>query len=237
MKSKYVIRLDDACPTMDRNNWKRIETLLDIYRIKPIVAVIPDNKDKALYYSEDDTLFWDKIRSYQNKAWDIGMHGHNHVMHSIEKGTNRNNYSEFVGLPYKTQAHKINEANQIFKKEQVTTSVFIAPAHSIDHNTLVAITGQTCIRIISDGLAFNVYKYKGFYWIPQQLSYFRKLPFGLWSICLHPSNMKEKDFEKLEHALNKYRNHFISLSEVVLKDRKRQFIDKMLDNYLRKRWH
>lgn len=48
MRAKYIIRLDDVCPTMDISKWNKIESLVDKYKIKPIVAVIPDNKDIEL---------------------------------------------------------------------------------------------------------------------------------------------------------------------------------------------
>lgn len=43
--SHYVIRLDDACPTMNHANWNRMEYLLDKYSVRPIVGVIPENQD------------------------------------------------------------------------------------------------------------------------------------------------------------------------------------------------
>ena len=56
--AKYLIRLDDACPTQDYAKWLRIEKLLDKYNIKPIVAIIPNNKDKNLQRAPLDTKFW-----------------------------------------------------------------------------------------------------------------------------------------------------------------------------------
>ena len=47
---KYLIRLDDACQQANWPNWHRIENILNLYGIKPIVAVIPDNKDPNLKY-------------------------------------------------------------------------------------------------------------------------------------------------------------------------------------------
>lgn len=41
----YLIRLDDASEFMDIDKWTTMEILLDNYRIKPIVGVIPDNND------------------------------------------------------------------------------------------------------------------------------------------------------------------------------------------------
>jgi len=44
----YLIRLDDASEFMDIDKWTTMEILLDNYRIKPIVGVIPDNNDGDL---------------------------------------------------------------------------------------------------------------------------------------------------------------------------------------------
>ena len=39
MKSRYLIRLDDACPMMDSEKWLRIEILLDKYMNQGITEV------------------------------------------------------------------------------------------------------------------------------------------------------------------------------------------------------
>ena len=54
---KYIVRLDDACPTMDRKKWNRFFDILDKYNIKPIVAVIPNNEDKNMLIDEYDKNF------------------------------------------------------------------------------------------------------------------------------------------------------------------------------------
>ena len=44
-KVEYCIRLDDACPQMNAEKWARIERILDKYKVRPIVGVIPENRD------------------------------------------------------------------------------------------------------------------------------------------------------------------------------------------------
>ena len=61
MSAKYLIRLDDACHTMKLVNWNLLEKIFDKYSIKPIIAVIPNNKDSSLIYDEKDNFFWEKI--------------------------------------------------------------------------------------------------------------------------------------------------------------------------------
>ena len=41
----YLVRLDDASEYMDIEKWKIVEGILDKYQIKPLVGIIPDNKD------------------------------------------------------------------------------------------------------------------------------------------------------------------------------------------------
>jgi hypothetical protein len=48
MSAKYILRLDDACHTMDVAKWDRIENLCDKFLIRPIIIVIPNNQDKKL---------------------------------------------------------------------------------------------------------------------------------------------------------------------------------------------
>ena len=61
MLAKYIIRLDDACPTMHKENWDRMERLLFKYNISPVVAVIPDCRDEKLNIDEPDTSFWERV--------------------------------------------------------------------------------------------------------------------------------------------------------------------------------
>ena len=51
MKTGYVLRFDDLCPTANWQIWDRVEELLDQFGVKPIVSVIPDNRDKDLHHS------------------------------------------------------------------------------------------------------------------------------------------------------------------------------------------
>ncbi len=68
---RYIIRLDDASEIMNVSTWERIEELLDNYNIKPIVGIIPNNKDTLLnkmFKNQKDAKFWDKARKWQDKG-------------------------------------------------------------------------------------------------------------------------------------------------------------------------
>ena len=53
-KTRYLIRLDDACPYMDRVKWQRMENILDKYGVKPLVGIIPANADLKTMIDPDD---------------------------------------------------------------------------------------------------------------------------------------------------------------------------------------
>ena len=46
--TKYLLRFDDLCPTMNWKIWSEIEAVLLERRLKPVLAVVPDNQDPGL---------------------------------------------------------------------------------------------------------------------------------------------------------------------------------------------
>ena len=108
--AKYLVRLDDACPTYNKENWDRLEKLLDEYNIKPIVAVIPENRDEKLKYDNPDKGFWDKVYAWQEKHWTIGLHGFEHRYTTKSGGlVPLNKKSEFAGVSLAKQEVKIKK--------------------------------------------------------------------------------------------------------------------------------
>ena len=65
MKVQYLIRLDDAGPTMNRRLWSRMEVLLDKYGVKPMVGVIPHNEDSQQKIDTPDEMFWAKVKAWR----------------------------------------------------------------------------------------------------------------------------------------------------------------------------
>ena len=117
--SHYVIRLDDACPTMNHANWNRMECLLDKYSIRPIVGVIPENQDPDFAWKNDKS-FWERVHFWQEKGWSIAVHGLHHRMHEHEPGKgyyqkSHGKHTEFAGVPYEEQLAMLKEGTQILK--------------------------------------------------------------------------------------------------------------------------
>jgi len=230
MSAKYIIRLDDACPTMDKIKWKRVEYILNKYNIKPIVGVIPNNEDKALFIDKADELFWDKIRKWQTKGWYIALHGYNHILGYTNKYgiIPINSKTEFVELPYDLQLKKIENGLKIFENQNIKTNIWVAPAHTFDFNTLKALKKNN-LYFISDGLGIHPFIQYGFNWIPQQLWSFRNMPIGTWTICLHPNTIKEDSFIDLENFIEKNIDNFILVDDLKYK---KSFISNYLFSYI-----
>lgn len=216
-----MIRLDDACSTMDHAKWLRMENLLDKYNIKPMVAVIPDNKDPAFNHEPiDDDSFWNRVKAWQNKGWEIAQHGYTHEYVSKNSGafSNGNQYSEFAGLLYTVQKAKIKKGYEILQNKGIKVKSWIAPAHTFDYDTVRALKEETDINIISDTLALFPYKHQGFVWIPVQIANFINVPFGYWTVCIHPNEFNDKDFEKLEKAIQRFQSQIIGTHEIKVYD-------------------
>ena len=194
---KFLVRLDDACPRMNERKWRKFEELFDTFNIKPIIAVIPNNKHTTLMPNKYDNDFWHKVKHWQRKDWEIALHGYDHIYKTKGIGIiPKNNFSEFVGLDIMEQSRKIKKGIAIFKNHGIKTRTWIAPGHSFDKNTLIALKTNSDISIISDGYAFKPY-YKGqFTWIPAQIQECKKVGFnGIWTFCFHPNETTDADFE------------------------------------------
>lgn len=225
---RLILRLDDAAERMDVEKWNRIEQLLDKYNIRPLVGVIPDCKDSKMDKYKKDPLFWDKVHRWMDKGWTIAMHGYRHVYDTDDGGINPvNNKSEFAGHSYEEQAIRIRNGLKIMNEHGVKPTVFFAPGHTFDVNTLNALKKETRIRIISDTVAWDTYYEKGFFFIPQQSGRVRKLPFRTCTFCYHPNTMSEAEFNHLEMFIDSYRSNIIGNIDVKTK-RGKSLIDIVL---------
>ncbi|MEY8197905.1 MAG: DUF2334 domain-containing protein [Colwellia sp.] len=214
--AKYILRLDDACPTMDVKKWQRIESLLGKYGISPIVAVVPANEDPKLNLNDFDPAFWQNVKNWQKKGWCIALHGYDHKYISTSSGfLPFNKKSEFAGLLPAVQEEKIDKAVHIFNQYQLNPRCWVAPSHTFDEQTLTALKNKSNVSIISDGLSYRPYKRKGFIWVPQQLWRFYDMPFGIWTICLHPNVMDENEFNSIEKILQKHGRKFVAVESVI----------------------
>jgi len=84
--------------------------------IKPIIAVIPDNRDREFFIEKEKEDFWDYVRERQKIGWVIGVHGYQHLYITRNGGIlGINPCSEFAGLSEREQEEKIVRALEVFK--------------------------------------------------------------------------------------------------------------------------
>lgn len=215
--ARITVRLDDACPTMKSNSWAALEAVLDDAGIQPLVAVVPDNQDPDLAMGETDPEFWAKVRGWQSKGWTIGLHGHRHLLAETDhRGlVPFHSRSEFAGVNLDEQKERIRAAIGIFRRESIEPTAWVAPAHSFDENTLLALRECTDIRVVSDGIALAPFSRGSFTWVPQQLWRFRRMPFGVWTVCLHPDELTPSDLAQIRDWLKANKGMLRSFSELL----------------------
>jgi predicted deacetylase len=232
-RAKYILRLDDACHQMPLEKWKIFETFFDKNNIKPIIGVIPLNKDNSLG-SETNHNFWELIKSWKNKGWSIAMHGLHHQCKKIKPEDSFfkfGNKSEFVGKSLEDQTKIVEQSILCFRENNIEPNIFMAPSHTFDLLTLKALELSTRIRIVTDGFSFRTFKKNNFIFIPQQLWSVWKMPFGLYTICIHPTTMKTDQIHKFIEELDRISDQIISPSEIDLKSTKNQgFLDWIFEN-------
>ena len=215
---KYLIRLDDACFTMDVKKWQRMENMLDLYGVKPMVGVIPANKDPKQQINVVDSEFWNKVKKWEKKGWAIALHGYDHCFISDAGLSGLNPLwarSEFAGVSLELQKEKIRKGVEEFRNNGVEPKYFFAPAHTYDENTLQALREESNIRIISDTIATKPYRKGDFVFIPQLGGHCAemKIP-GVWTFCLHPSAMTEENFVATERFLQVHKNEMLGFDEL-----------------------
>ena len=86
--SYFLIRLDDSCETQDFKKWNLFEDIFDELRIKPLVAVIPDNKDESLKIDPFNENYWDDVKRWRIKNWTIALNGYHIYFKSQKEGIN-----------------------------------------------------------------------------------------------------------------------------------------------------
>lgn len=242
MSTQYLVRFDDICPTMNWSIWERVEDILLRAGIKPILAIVPDNQDPKLRMGEPNKEFWDRVRAWQMRGWTIGLHGYQHL-HATGNGgiLKLNPWSEFSGLAFEEQKWKLQQARDILDREDVHPDLWIAPAHSFDANTLRALD-EIGIGHLSDG--FSLYPYRdasGMMWVPQQLWHFRRMSFGIWTICLHLNSWSLADVARFDSDVQEFGVVLTDWNSVVARyrDRRRSPMDHMFSTayyaYLRTR--
>lgn len=213
----YVIRFDDMCPTMNWEIWDKIEEILDKHGVKPILAVIPDCQDVGLRYQPPNPKFWDRVREWQAKGYDIAMHGTNHVYMNNRTGImGITRQSEFVGLKFEIQKNKIGRGCNIFRQYGIKSDIWIAPSHSFDLVT-IKVLKEHGFKYISDGFGTEPFQWMGGVWVPCQLwdKISTQSKPGVYTVCNHHYSWTQSDLDAFEHEIVVRKKHITSFRKVI----------------------
>lgn len=210
---KIAVRLDDITPGMDWKKFLEFKEILDRYGIKPLIGVVPDNKDSMLSVEEERKDFFEYVKGLQEEGWVIAMHGCTHIYDSKSGGMfPLNNFAEFAGNSLEVQRKKIADGKAVLAEKGITTDFFMAPAHAYDKNTLEALKEHGFTRI-TDGFGKFPYTFHGltFYPISFRMSDSLKQPDGYTTMVVHTNTIDDMNY--YEKMFQEHRGEFISYNE------------------------
>jgi len=213
--AQYLLRFDDLCPSVSRGRWERFLPLMEEFALRPILAIVPENRDKDLERSAPDPEFWEKMRTMQAAGATIALHGYRHLCRS--RGGSMmplQRFTEFAGVPMETQRQWIECGASILRGEGLDPRVWVAPRHGFDRNTLRALRSEG-IKLLSDGFARVPFVRGGITWIPQQLWSPVEKSKGLWTICVHSNTASASLPNELRAFLLQHAAQFTSVDRVV----------------------
>ena len=214
-----LIRLDDIAENMNWDLIEKIELLFEKYSIKPVLGVIPTNKDDELLSWPKKDDFWKQVRIWKDKGWEIAMHGYTHVYDNTCNNDDYFNYgggSEFFGHSLETQLNRIKNGLKKFDDEKIKVRTFFAPNHTYDSNTFIAL--KKCgINEIIDGYGLMPYVKNNIKFIPQLFYKVLALPFGIQSIQIHLNYWKQEDLNNFEKFIKKNSKKIITYDQALKK--------------------
>ena len=208
-----VIRFDDIAPNMNWEMMEKCEELFDMYNIKPVLGVIPNNQDKELMSYPNKNNFWKIVKDWQLKSWSIAMHGYSHL---YDIDTNKKDHfgyggrSEFFGHSYDDQFLKLKKGLKLFKENDIEINTFFAPNHTYDLNTFKALKRCGIFRVV-DGYGLSPFMYDEIKFIPQLFYNLYMLPYGIQSTQIHINEWKENNFQIFKNFVEKHHTKIINL--------------------------
>ena len=212
-----LIRMDDITECMNWELMDKCENLFEKFNIKPLLGIIPINRDPELLKYPKNTDFWNRVKNWKDKGWEITMHGCNHLY--TQKSDKRDifNYggnSEFYGLEYQLQLKKIKDGLNEFQKREISIRSFFAPNHIYDLNTLKALKSSN-IKIIIDGYGLFPFFKEEILFIPQLFYKEIFLPFGIQTTQIHINEWNDNMFKKFEKFIEKNNKNIINLDYII----------------------
>ena len=213
--AQYLLRFDDLCPTISPARWEQCRKLVEEFGIHPILAVVPDNKDRDLFHAPPDPSFWICLKEMESAGAAIAVHGYKHVCQSRASSLlNLHRRTEFAGVDFNLQREWIRAGFEILRENGLHPRLWVAPRHGFDRNTLRALR-DLGVEYLSDGFARVPHCRLGVTWIPQQLWSPVAKNAGLWTICIHPCTASTSEWQRLRSFLKTHALQFTSFDRVV----------------------
>lgn len=214
---KTAVRLDDITPDMDHDKFEKVRSILDENGIRPLIGVVPYSKDETLRIEKPDDDFDKLIKDLQDAGWIIALHGYNHLYTTKSKGIFPiNSFSEFAGVDYDKQEVMIRQGLAQLREWGIEPTVFMAPGHTYDANTIKALKVNGIERI-TDGFGNRPYIRNGitFYPISSRRSDCISDKEGYSTYVLHTNTMSDKGIEDFADMIKNHRDCFISYDEYI----------------------
>lgn len=234
---KISIRMDDITPDMDWEKFLRFRALCDRYQIRPLIGIVPENRDRDLHRCEPQDApvkdFWAYVRALEEEGWCIAQHGVHHQYTTKKMGRfPLNRLSELAGLGYEAQYGLLKKGRDILRSHGIMTDLFMAPAHSFDKDTVRALK-RLGFRGITDGFGDHPYIRWGMTFYPIsfcQADAFKRTK-GYTTFVVHANTMDEKDLERYERLFSRYQDQFISYGAFLAVSPRRRGLSGDLGEY------
>ncbi|MEG2231226.1 MAG: DUF2334 domain-containing protein [Lachnospiraceae bacterium] len=215
MSCKIAVRIDDITQDMDWESFEKFKALLDRYGIKPLLGVVPDNKDEHLRRGKTKTDYWEYLQNLQKEGFSLAMHGMHHL-YTTKKGGMfpLNHFSEYAGVSYEEQEKMLSVGKQILTEHGIVTDIFMAPGHSYDRHTLQALS-KLGFRYVTDGFADRPYEYKQLIFLPIAFHSKKEITRqqGYTTLVYHINDITTQQLVQYEAVFREHQQDFISFGE------------------------
>lgn len=208
---QVTVRMDDITPDMDWKSFAAFEELFEKYGIRPLLGIVPENRDEKLSVEPAREEFWSKMKKLQKKGWCLAMHGCYHVYRTKKCGCfPLNGRSEFAGLPEAEQKKLLTEGKRLLASHGIHTDIFMAPGHTFDKTTLKLLK-ELRFSYVTDGYGSSPYVYEGLTFLP--ISFLRSRMFlkkdGFTTLVIHCNHSTEEQLRGYGEMFAAHRECFV----------------------------
>lgn len=221
---KITVRMDDITPDMD---WKSFDAFVEMFKkygIKPLLGIVPCNRDLKLAIDPPDPDFYKKMTALQQEGYCLAMHGCYHVYKTKKGGCfPLNPQSEFAGRTEKEQRQLLQTGKEYLEKNGIFTGIFMAPGHTLDKTT-VKLLKELGFAYITDGYGQAPYKRWGMTWFP--ISFLQRFLLsdraGTATLVIHANHSSVQELKEYDRLFAQYRDNFIPYSALLEMEAKEQ---------------